>query len=108
MITRRKIIATAATTLALLPFYTLAGKGWCRSEPIVDVDGRLYSITGFANANKAHFVYEITYGDYYDLVMSLPGDVVNFVEGDGFSVSVRAFADGQEVESFATVKELGR
>jgi hypothetical protein len=105
---RRHFAASTAAFVALLPLRVFGVKGWCRSDPIVRVDGKMYSITWFAKAIKADFDYVVYYADSADLVMSLPGDSVEFVQDDaGFSVDVVAYADGEEVESLVRVHVIG-
>ena len=105
---RRKFATTLSAFAALLPLSVFAGKGWCRSDPIVRVDGQTYSITGFAHAKKAAFHYFIGYAEDYKVIMLLPDETMSFVESEGFFVEVRAFDEsGNEVESYVTIREIG-
>lgn len=92
-----------------LVHHTNAGKGWCRSEPIVIVDGQRYQILGGSSDPKALYVYTIYYADSYELIASRPGDEVIFFQLDeGFSAEVVAYnEEGEEIETTLTIRELG-
>jgi hypothetical protein len=43
---RAFFVAGLALVIAAVPMTALAGKGWCRSDPIIEIDGQLISVEG--------------------------------------------------------------
>lgn len=85
-----------------------AGKGWCRSEPIVVVDGIRYQLLGGSQNPQATYLYSIYYADSYEIIATRPQDELAFFQSDdGFVAEVLAFnEEGEEIESILTIRRL--
>lgn len=106
---RRSLLVAAVLGASSLSLnLAKAGKGWCRSDPIIIIDGIRYQILVATTQPRATFVYVITYVSSAEVVTSHKNDTFNFVEADNFSVGVQAFdEDGNEIDLVFTVQQLG-
>jgi hypothetical protein len=96
-----------ALVLSLAPSLASAGKGWCRSDPIVVVDGTQHRVeiaVNFPLDGSGHAISATVFGFYYALDASL----ISTDSGlDGMGEVVKFFTDSRSSNSYVWAKTNG-